>query len=172
MDEPKRLICRDALSKFIPKKNKNLITEIEETIYNHVFKKASDKSISTSFESKQFTIMYIEVARKIIDNLNPNSYIKNDYLLNAILKKFIKVSDLVILSPQELYPSRWKDLREKKQMKDDLKYNVKERATTDEYQCGICKARKCTYFELQTRSADEPMTTFITCMACGNRWKM
>ena len=30
---------------------------------------------------------------------------------------------------------------------------------------------KCTYYQLQTRSADEPMTTFVTCINCGNRWK-
>jgi hypothetical protein len=24
---------------------------------------------------------------------------------------------------------------------------------------------------LQTRSADEPMTTFVTCIACGCRWR-
>ena len=46
-----------------------------------------------------------------------------------------------------------------------------EQATTDEYQCGRCRARECTYFELQTRSADEPMTTYVTCLNCGNRWK-
>lgn len=25
--------------------------------------------------------------------------------------------------------------------------------------------------QLQTRSADEPMTTFVTCVACNNKWK-
>jgi hypothetical protein len=25
--------------------------------------------------------------------------------------------------------------------------------------------------QMQTRSADEPMTTFVSCVACGNKWK-
>ena len=30
---------------------------------------------------------------------------------------------------------------------------------------------QCTYYQLQTRSADEPMTTFVTCIKCGTRFK-
>ncbi|KAI7867853.1 transcription factor S-II, central domain-containing protein [Spinellus fusiger] len=45
-------------------------------------------------------------------------------------------------------------------------------AETDMFMCGKCKGRKCTYFQMQTRSADEPMTTFVTCVLCSNRWKV
>ncbi|EAU81649.1 hypothetical protein CC1G_02665 [Coprinopsis cinerea okayama7 len=44
-------------------------------------------------------------------------------------------------------------------------------AETDAFQCSKCKQRKCRYRQAQTRSADEPMTTFVTCVVCGNRWK-
>ncbi|KAJ1982730.1 transcription elongation factor TFIIS [Dimargaris verticillata] len=44
-------------------------------------------------------------------------------------------------------------------------------AETDQFKCGRCKSRKCTYYQMQTRSADEPMTTFVTCTNCENRWK-
>lgn len=44
-------------------------------------------------------------------------------------------------------------------------------ADTDMFKCSRCKERKCTYTQLQTRSCDEPMTTFVTCTVCGNRWK-
>lgn len=45
-------------------------------------------------------------------------------------------------------------------------------AETDMFMCGKCKGRRCTYFQMQTRSADEPMTTFVTCVSCGNHWKV
>lgn len=45
------------------------------------------------------------------------------------------------------------------------------KATTDQFRCGRCGQRKCTYYQLQTRSADEPMTTFVTCVNCNNHWK-
>ncbi|XP_043566422.1 transcription elongation factor A protein 1-like isoform X4 [Chiloscyllium plagiosum] len=39
------------------------------------------------------------------------------------------------------------------------------------FTCGRCKQKNCTYTQVQTRSADEPMTTFVFCNECGNRWK-
>uniref|UniRef100_A0AC11CMJ7 Transcription elongation factor A1 n=1 Tax=Ovis aries TaxID=9940 RepID=A0AC11CMJ7_SHEEP len=42
---------------------------------------------------------------------------------------------------------------------------------TDLFTCGKCKKKNCTYTQVQTRSADEPMTTFVVCNECGNRWK-
>ncbi|NXM79662.1 TCEA3 protein, partial [Oenanthe oenanthe] len=43
---------------------------------------------------------------------------------------------------------------------------------TDLFQCSKCKKKNCTYNQVQTRSADEPMTTFVLCNECGNRWKV
>jgi len=39
------------------------------------------------------------------------------------------------------------------------------------FKCGKCKSTKTSYYQMQTRSADEPMTSYITCKNCGNRWK-
>lgn len=40
-----------------------------------------------------------------------------------------------------------------------------------EFKCYKCKSNKCTFYALQTRSSDEPMTLFVTCLTCGNNWK-
>lgn len=40
------------------------------------------------------------------------------------------------------------------------------------YKCRKCGGDKTTQFEMQTRSADEPMTVFISCVECGNSWKI
>ena len=42
---------------------------------------------------------------------------------------------------------------------------------TDLLKCGKCEKKNCTYSQIQTRSADEPMNTFVLCNECGNRWK-
>ena len=42
---------------------------------------------------------------------------------------------------------------------------------TDAFKCKRCGSRSCSYYEVQTRSADEPMTQFVNCLECNNRWK-
>lgn len=37
--------------------------------------------------------------------------------------------------------------------------------------CPKCDHPKAYFMQLQTRSADEPMTTFYKCCGCGHRWK-
>jgi transcription elongation factor S-II len=50
-------------------------------------------------------------------------------------------------------------------------HRAKQEDYVGQFKCGKCKSVKTTYYQMQTRSADEPMTTFVTCMGCGNRWK-
>jgi transcription elongation factor S-II len=57
-------------------------------------------------------------------------------------------------------------------------YNKREQHKAQEnedyvgqFKCGKCKSVKTTYYQLQTRSADEPMTTYVTCLGCSYRWK-
>eukprot|EP01134_Creolimax_fragrantissima_P005366 CFRG5366T1 len=49
--------------------------------------------------------------------------------------------------------------------------NVANRTQTSQFQCGKCKKNDTSFFQMQTRSADEPMTTFVTCNVCNNKWK-
>lgn len=81
---------------------------------------------------------------------------------------------LVKMKPEELASDARKQdnskIRENALFEAERGQNLKK-ATTDQFQCGKCKQRKTTYFQMQTRSADEPMTTFVTCVNCGNRWK-
>ena len=75
------------------------------------------------------------------------------------------------MNPREMYPEKWKSLVDSKIKRDNSLYNEELAAATDEFKCYKCKKRKCTYYQLQTRSADEAMTTFVTCLNCGNHWK-
>ena len=95
-------------------------------------------------------------------------------LQHRIFKKEIKSIDIVNASPAILWP----DGPYSKAMfvLTQLDMRKEEARKTDEgyeglLKCGKCKSLKTTYYQLQTRSADEPMTTYATCKACGHRWK-
>ena len=68
-------------------------------------------------------------------------------------------------------PDRWRDIIQKSLEKDKARYSQKATASIELY-CHSCRRKtKCDYYQMQTRSADEPMTTFVTCLECDKRWK-
>lgn len=96
-------------------------------------------------------------------------------------------------SIQEMASDEMKNIRQKftKESINDAQLATVQGTQTDLLKCGKCNKRNCTYnqvtsynlkpnhlslifnflHQVQTRSADEPMTTFVLCNECGNRWK-
>ena len=83
----------------------------------------------------------------------------------------IAVKLLAFMTHQEMQPEKWECLIQAKIKKDKSKYDTQQEAMTDTFKCRKCHSKKCSYYQMQTRSADEPMTTFVTCIECANRWK-
>ena len=142
---------------------------IEKSIYDYTYQMAEKRNIIKSWENKLFTKIYVNKARSLFMNLKPDSLIGNKEILDILKSK--DLTKVAFMSFQELYPKLWKKFMDEKHKRDKLMYEEKPEAMTDVYKCSRCKSRKCTYYELQTRSADEAMTIFITCLNCGNRWK-
>ena len=145
--------------------NKKICENLEKGIYNYTLKVCEDKNLLKKWTNESFVLLYIEKLRTLIINLKDNDLLAN------ILSKELKAHEFVYMSHQELRPELWERLIEEKKIKDENKYTPKIEASTDNFICGKCKSKKCTYYQLQTRSADEPMTTFVTCLDCGNRFK-
>tara|TARA_Y100000389_G_scaffold108836_1_gene105931 strand:- start:2287 stop:2820 length:534 start_codon:yes stop_codon:yes gene_type:complete len=151
--------------------NLKLSKIIEKSIYNYVIDVSKNKNILRLWSDNVFKQLYINKCISIYSNLNNDSYIKNNYLLNNILEGKINPNNIANLSVYDIFPDNWKDLMDKKSKVDEIKYKLKPEAMTDQFKCRKCFSRSCSYYEVQTRSADEPMTQFITCLDCKNRWK-
>ena len=152
-------------------KNDTRSHNIETGIYNYCIKKAETYGIIKKWDNHMFRSLYINHAIQIYSNVNPESYIGNNYLIKAINNGTIKSYKIAFMTPQELYPEHWKEIIEKQQKQNKVMYEERTDQVTDMYKCGKCGERKCTFYQLQIRSADEPMTTFVTCQVCGKKWK-
>jgi len=144
---------------------------LEKGIYNYVIDKCNANSVIPIWENPEFNDMYISKSKSIYSNLNTKCYVGNKGLLEKVKKGKINPYELAFLESYKLYPEKWNDIIEEKAKMDKmLKESLKESAT-DLFQCSRCKKRKTIYCEVQTRSSDEPMTKFITCLECGYKWK-
>lgn len=98
---------------------------------------------------------------------------KNPTLRTSFRIGAIPAARLATMSAEEMSNDEVKQLRERfmKEAINDAQLATAQGTKTDMLKCGKCKKRNCTYNQLQTRSSDEPMTTFVLCNECGNRWK-
>jgi transcription elongation factor S-II len=145
--------------------------QIEKDIYNSCLKYSNENDVIKNWENIIFKSLYLSRIRGIYSNLKGDSYLGNLNFKDKILNNEIDSTKISDLSKYDMYPELWSDLLLKLAKKDKLKYELKPEAMTDMFKCGKCDSRSCSYYEFQTRSADEPMTQFITCLECKNNWK-
>ena len=153
-------------------KNMEISSGVEKGIYNYSINISMLWKITKRWDNPKFKKIYVDKVISIYVNLNPKSYIGNDRLLLRLKEGEFKPEELATMDSQTIFPKNWKELIDEKTKRDRILYEVRTEQATDIYKCGRCKKKMCTYYELQTRSADEPTTIFVTCLNCGKRWKM
>uniref|UniRef100_H3DR55 Transcription elongation factor A (SII), 3 n=1 Tax=Tetraodon nigroviridis TaxID=99883 RepID=H3DR55_TETNG len=122
-------------------------------------------------EIKATDMKYKNRVRSRISNLKDP---KNPGLRKNVLAGTIALSRIASMSAEEMASDELKQLRNTLTQEAIREHQMAKTGgtTTDLLQCGKCKKKNCTYNQqVQTRSADEPMTTFVLCNECGNRWK-
>lgn len=131
--------------------------EIEQAVYV----KIGGSSINNDYRSK---------VRSLSLNLKDKN---NPELRQKVLKGEIPAETLVVMRSEELASKVLKEQHEalRQQNLHNAKGAEAQEAETDAFQCGKCKQKKTRYYQMQTRSADEPMTTFVTCVNCNHKWK-
>ncbi|KAF2278118.1 transcription elongation factor [Westerdykella ornata] len=108
--------------------------------------------------------------RSLFQNLKNKS---NQQLRRRVLSGDIPPNRFVTMTHDEMKSDsrRKEDERLEKENMNEAMVAQVEKSISKEFECGKCKQKKVSYSQAQTRSADEPMTTFCECMNCGNRWK-
>ncbi|MBN3321735.1 TCEA1 protein, partial [Atractosteus spatula] len=159
-----RLKCREMLSSALQSGNDyiaigadcdELGAQIEDCIFQ---------------EFKNTDMKYKNRVRSRIANLKD---VKNPNLRRNVLCGNVPPDRMAKMTAEEMASDELKEMR-KNLTKEAIREHQMARTggtQTDLFCCGKCKKKNCTYTQVQTRSADEPMTTFVFCNECGNRWK-
>jgi len=158
-----RVNVRKELTKLIG--IENISENLEKGIYNWCIQESNKKNIVKKWDNVYFTHIYLDRLKTVIFNL------RDETLLEKLKTKKFKPHELGFMTHQEMQPEKWQALVDAKKIRDDNLYAPKIDGNTDNFTCRKCKSKNCSYYQLQTRSGDEPMTTFVTCINCGNRWK-
>ncbi len=165
IDNPEqfRLNIRGKLNLIL--ENEKHSSNLEKGIFNYALKEATNRKVVKKWDNQYFVQIYIDRLRSIYINL------KNPEILDQIKSEAIQAHTVAFMTHQEMRPDKWKELIDQKILKDKNKFENNVEASTDTFTCRKCKGNKCTFYTQQVRSADEPMTIFVNCLGCGNRWK-
>jgi DNA-directed RNA polymerase subunit M/transcription elongation factor TFIIS len=147
------------------------VRELEHGIFAATLEEATKKHIFAHWKNPLFTETHQYRQYKLFSNLHPQSPVNNKRLLTRVKAGELAMSDLARLEDMELFPENWKRLQDQQLVREQKLLEGKAAAATDMFKCGRCGKRETTYYEMQTRSADEPMTIFIRCVNCGKKWK-
>lgn len=147
-------------------------SDIEVGIFNWTIDFCSEHNVILNWKNDKFANVYIDKARSVICNLDGDSYVHNTHLIERLTAGEFTARDLPFMSREQVFPERWGRVIERKVKRDSLVLNETPQAMTREFRCKRCSKRECIYFEKQTRSGDEAMSLFVSCIGCGNQWKI
>ena len=142
---------------------------LEKCILNHATDRAKSIGQVAAWDNHKYTSIYKQKFLSIQESLKDNPKLQK-----SIIGKGLKTRDVINMRPEELCPdglyAKQIEIKIHKEMRKE--YLSREIKNQDGFfKCGRCKSLKTTYYQLQTRSADEPMTTFVSCLNCDRNWK-
>ena len=146
--------------------NNVIILNMEKGVFNSAIEFCKEKGYPLKWSDSSFLKKYSTNARRILANI---SYTTNAPVLREKIKDgVLEAYTIVKLTREELNPDVWEVLRTKNLNQVIVKQEVQEDGM---FKCNRCKSMKTVYYQMQTRSADEPMTTYVTCTNCNLKWK-
>lgn len=145
--------------------DRHLADNIEKSVFNWAVRQTKHHKDVPAWENKFFVSRYKHKwlsIKRALDHGNLQSLIDSGVIKN--------IRDLANLEADKIWTNGpYAIAKEHYRVKNE--HDVKEVPVSGMFKCSRCKSDRTTYFQLQTRSADEPMTTYVTCLNCSKKWK-
>ena len=171
-DDPIRIMILNLLTKRLASQltdEQNI--SIESGIFQAALQDAEENGIRPNWENPAFVEIYKIIARRVIANLDPDSYIGNKRLIIRLKDGEFPPQQVAFMTPRELFPEHWQELADEQLKRETTMLEGNQGEGCDLFKCRRCGKSRTRYWEMQTRSADEPMTVFIRCLNCGKEWR-
>ncbi len=147
----------------------NAATELERWTFNTVIERCKRQGYPLFWANPTVPWLYTHKALAVRHNLRAAPEV-----LEKVRTGGLSMSELFEMKPWQIRPDLWEEAFEAAARKElrHSEYQPDPATLPDgQFQCEKCRSRKTTFYQLQTRAADEPMTCFIRCANCGRRWK-
>ena len=166
MSYRRRVFIKNA-SKFLDLTEDNIIIiNMEKGIFNSTIELCKKNNFDLKWSDSNFSRLYSKEARRILANISytPNSKDVRKKIIEGEIDSYYVCK----LTKEDMNPKFWQAVKDAY-----VPENIKNPTEKPDgmIKCRKCKSMKTDYYQLQTRSADEPMTTYVTCHNCEHRWK-
>ncbi len=145
-----------------------LARHLELVTWNWTLRTCQGDGIPLYWDEARLRYRYTTKALSLAFNLKRTPELASRMRSGALgVKRFIS------MTPQEMCPQVWEDTYQRvavRQLRREVQVSAED-APDGAYTCARCKSKKTVYTAVQIRSADEPMTLFVTCLKCGKNWK-
>jgi DNA-directed RNA polymerase subunit M/transcription elongation factor TFIIS len=145
--------------------------DLDRGIYNATIQESKKRGIRCHWENPDFIEVYKGISRRCLINLNPKQYVGNGRLLDRLKDGEFPAHQVPFMSAREMYPEHWQQLADEQLKRETTMLDGNPEEGSDMFKCKKCGKSRTRYWEMQTRSADEPMTIFIRCLNCGKEWR-
>ena len=151
-----RIKATERLHKFF---KEELCQEIERGFYEYV----EQFCTSVHYDMSMAPAIYKDCIQNFMYNCGTNNRTISGIISNVNEGKY-NPYNLAFLRPEELNEDNWIKIIMRRNTTEE---KLKNLPSIKWHPCKRCKGTDYVFYQLQTRSADEPITTFYICKECG-----
>jgi DNA-directed RNA polymerase subunit M/transcription elongation factor TFIIS len=156
-----------AIRTHVPDVDEKTAVAIHDACVRRAAEFSASRSFTCNWKNPRFVKAYLNIRRNVVVALT-----KRDDIRSKVVNGAMDADALLSVPPHDMFPEEWGACVTEHERRMRHAYEKRVQAKTTAYRCPKCKNTNCDFNDLQLRSADESMTTFVQCLTCGFGWRL